>query len=85
MRFDAAMNTIAALPESGLIALDKWTQSIGRTPATVWRWRKRGWLPTVNIAGKNYVTNQASADFRARAERGEFALDVRPNREQAKN
>ena len=61
-----------------LIALDKWRVLVGRSPATVWRWRKAGWLKTVNIAGKQYITAESLADFTARAERGDFARSVRP-------
>jgi hypothetical protein len=40
---------------------------------TAWRWRKRGWLKTVNIAGRPYLTDKALA--------GEFAKEHKtPNR-----
>jgi hypothetical protein len=64
------------LPEqavSNLLAFDRWLKDIDRTPATGWRWRKRGWIPTVNIAGRVYVSRQAIAEFERRAAAGEFA------------
>lgn len=40
---------------------------------TTWRWRKNGWLPTINISGRPYVTAEALAEFTRRAQAGEFA------------
>ena len=60
----------------GLIALNKWTRAVGVKPVTAWRWRKRGWLRTVNICGRPYVTAEECAEFNRRAAAGEFT--VRP-------
>ncbi len=54
-------------------SLNKFALELGKTPVTLWRWRQRGWLDTVNIAGRQYVTAEAVAKFLARAEAGEFA------------
>ena len=35
--------------------------------------RKKGWLTTVNIAGRQYLTDEAIAEFKRRSEAGEFA------------
>jgi len=43
------------------------------TPCTAWRWRKKGWLKTVNIAGRQYLTQEAIDEFHNRAVAGEFA------------
>jgi hypothetical protein len=40
---------------------------------TLWRWRELGWLQTVNIAGRQYVTPEAVAEFKRRAADGDFA------------
>lgn len=56
-----------------IIALDKWGKAFGRSPSTLWRWRKLGWLQTVNIAGKQYLTAEGLAEFHRRAESGEFS------------
>jgi len=46
---------------------------IGVTACTLWRWRKKGWLKTVNIAGRQYLTQEAIDEFHRRAVAGEFA------------
>ena len=46
-----------------------------RSLTTLWRWRKLGWLRTVNIAGRQYVTNEALEEFNRRAAAGEFARE----------
>ena len=47
---------------------------------TAWRWRKRGWLKTVNIAGRPYLTDKALAEFLRRAEAGEFAKEPKTSK-----
>jgi hypothetical protein len=42
---------------------------------TAWRWRKKGWLKTVNICGRQYVMPEAIAEFNRRAAAGEFASE----------
>jgi predicted site-specific integrase-resolvase len=39
-----------------VISLNRWLEQVGVTPITAWRWRQRGWLKTVNIAGRQYLT-----------------------------
>jgi hypothetical protein len=58
-----------------VISLSKWLTEVGITPITAWRWRKRGWLKTVNIAGRQYLTQEAIDEFHRRAVAGEFAQD----------
>ena len=66
------------------IPLSRWTRAIGRSAPTVWKWRRLGWLRTVNIASKQYVTPEAAAEFMRRAEAGEFARKaVTPQRKRA--
>jgi hypothetical protein len=48
-------------------------ESLGRDPITGWRWRKAGMIETLNICGRQYVTAEAIAQFKRRAEAGEFA------------
>lgn len=59
-----------------IVALDAFGKSVGRSPATLWRMRQKGWIKTVNIAGKQYITAEAIADFVRRAEAGEFEREV---------
>jgi len=71
----------SATTVSDLVAYDKWLSELSIAPATGWRWRKRGWIPTINIAGRVYVSRQAIAEFEHRAAAGEFAKQhVTPKR-----
>jgi len=58
-----------------LISLHKFTMDAGVSTPTVWRWRRRGWLRTINICGRPYVSQDALVEFRQRAEAGEFSKD----------
>ncbi len=62
-------------PQPAIISLQKWTEQIGKTACTVWRWRKKGWLKTVNISGRPYLTQAAIEEFHRRAIAGEFAQE----------
>jgi hypothetical protein len=66
---------------SDLLAYDQWLASLPISAATGWRWRKRGWLPTINICGRVYVSRSAIAEFERRATAGEFSkTHVTPKR-----
>ena len=56
-----------------MVSLTVWLTQMGIAPCTAWRWRKRGWLRTVNIAGRVYLTTEAIHEFTERAKRGDFA------------
>lgn len=58
-----------------IVSLNKFCQEAGINPVTAWRWRRAGWLSTVNICGRQYLTGEAIADFLRRAEAGEFAKE----------
>ena len=60
-------------PGAAVISLSKWMENVGITPCTAWRWRKKGWLKTINIAGRQYLTQEAIDEFHQRAISGEFA------------
>ena len=64
------VNTICMSPPK---SLKQFNREAGVSHVTSWRWRKLGWLETVNICGKQYVTAEAIAKFQERAESGEFA------------
>jgi hypothetical protein len=66
----AVAKPVTAAP---IISLSKFAAQLGKTPVTLWRWRQRGWLKTINIAGRQYVTAEAMVEFVTRAEAGEFA------------
>jgi len=54
-----------------------------RGPMTGWRWRKKGWIDVINIAGNLYVSRESIAQFVARAASGEFSKP-KPGRYQKK-
>ncbi|HOC58074.1 MAG TPA: hypothetical protein PKI20_20820 [Verrucomicrobiota bacterium] len=68
-----SQNTIPA--NRPIVSLHKFCQEAGISDVTAWRWRKAGWLSTVNIAGRPYLTGEAVADFLRRVEAGEFAKE----------
>jgi len=64
----------------GLVTLDKFLKETGLSHTTGWRYRNRGWLKVINIAGRHYVAKSEIARFIRRARSGEFAqLAIRPN------
>jgi predicted site-specific integrase-resolvase len=69
---------------AAVIALNRWLEQVGVTPVTAWRWRQRGWLKTINIAGRQYLTQAAIDEFHRRAVAGEFAqVHKVPSRKEA--
>ena len=62
------------IPGAAVVSLSRWLEQVGVTPCTAWRWwRKRGWLKTINIAGRQYLTQEAIDEFHRRASAGEFS------------
>jgi hypothetical protein len=55
------------------MALDKFIEQTGLSPVTIWRFRKKKFLQTVNICGRHYVLRSEIARFNARALAGEFS------------
>src|ERR1019366_7186054 len=73
-----ARHSLRAAPGSGLdalppIALDVFWSRMGITRSTVWTWRRKGMITTINICGKLYITAKEIVEFNRRAEAGEFA------------
>jgi len=67
-------NVSSATSGPPLVSVATFCRGIGRTPVTIWRWTKLGWLDKpVNIAGKPYLTRDAIEKFTNRATAGEFA------------
>ena len=65
--------TAPSAPASSIVAFEPWLKEIDKTPATGWRWRRKGWIKTLNISGRLYVSRAAIAEFERRAAAGEFA------------
>jgi predicted site-specific integrase-resolvase len=64
-----------------IISLNSWREHVGVTACTIWRWRKKGWLKTVNICGRLYLTQEAINEFYERAQLGEFSkTHITPSR-----
>ena len=57
------------------IALDKFIEQSGISAVTVWRYRRAGFLRTLNICGRHYLTRAEIARFNKRAAAGEFAKE----------
>lgn len=55
------------------VSLDKFLAEMGLSPVSGWRFRNRGWIKTVNIAGRHYVPHESIIEFNERAARGEFS------------
>jgi hypothetical protein len=71
--FRAEAGGSAAIDAEPPIALDKFIEQSGLSTVTVWRYRRAGWLNTLNICGRHYLTRAEIARFNARAAAGEFA------------
>lgn len=56
-----------------LIPIGVVAERLGRTKPVLRSYRKRGWLETVDIAGRVFVSQAALDRFVARAEAGEFS------------
>jgi predicted site-specific integrase-resolvase len=56
-----------------MMSLDKFMEQTGLSSTTLWRWRKKGMLTTVNICGRQYVLRSEIGRFNERAAAGEFA------------
>ncbi len=56
-----------------LIPFGKFLEDVGKSSVTGWRWRKAGFIATVNVAGKVYISEEEIRRFEARAIAGEFS------------
>jgi hypothetical protein len=56
-------------------SLQSFIIGMGISPVTAWRFQKRGWIETINIAGRRYITSEAEQRFISRAAAGEFAQE----------
>lgn len=68
--------TMGTSSATGIVSLKAYIKQAGISTITGWRWRKKGWLKTVNIAGREYIRAEDIADFERRAAAGEFSRDL---------
>jgi hypothetical protein len=73
---DDVNKNATAIDSEPPIALDKFIEQSGLSAVTVWRYRRAGWLHTLNICGRHYLTRAEIARFNERAAAGEFAKPV---------
>lgn len=64
--------TSSAAEQARLTPFHAFLAGLGCTRVTGWRWRKRGWINTVTITGRLYITQAEGQRFSERAQRGEF-------------
>ena len=56
------------------VALSKFREDVGVSETTLWRWRRKGIIRTVNIFGRHYVPAECVDEFNRKAEAGEFSV-----------
>src|SRR5690348_9068165 len=66
-------NATAPVDREPPMALSQFIQQSALSPTTIWRFRRKGFLRTVNICGRHYVLRSEIARFNSRAAAGEFA------------
>jgi hypothetical protein len=81
-RHETAVNASLEVDSQPPMALSQFIEQTALSPTTVWRFRKKGFLRTLNICGRHYVLRSEIARFNARAVTGEFARTYnQPTRE----
>lgn len=66
-------DAISGTTTSPIVLFGLFLDSLGVTGPTGWRWRKLGWIKTLNIAGRVYVSRNEIDRFQQRAASGEFS------------
>jgi len=54
---------MTSLGTEPIMSLDKFIEQTGLSAVTLWRYRKKGMLSTVNIAGRQYILRAEIARF----------------------
>ena len=60
-------------PISKLVLAKTYRESMGVSDTTLWRWVKKGWLSSVNISGRLYITLASIEKFEEDSFSGVFA------------
>ena len=71
------MNAETIQPEAvaGITSASFYRRQLGVSKTTFWRFRRNGWLKTINVLGKLYITREAIAEFEAMMCSGELAKE----------
>lgn len=66
-----------ATPEAvaGITSATVYRRQLGVSKTTLWRYRRNGWLKTINVLGKLYVTRESIAEFEAMMRSGALARE----------
>jgi len=64
---------ISGAPASPIVLFGVFLDSLGVGGPTGWRWRKAGWITTLNIAGRVYISRDEINRFYERVVAGEFS------------
>jgi len=68
------IETMGNSSAAGIVSLKAYIKHAGISTITGWRWRKKGWLKTINIAGREYVRAEDVAEFERRGRCGGNSL-----------
>ena len=60
---------------AGITSLSVYRRQLGVSKTTLWRYRRNGWLKTINVLGKLYITRESIAKFEAMMRSGELAKE----------
>jgi hypothetical protein len=60
---------------AGITSASVYRRQLGVSKTTLWRYRRNGWLKTINVLGKLYITRESIAEFEAMMRRGELAKE----------
>jgi hypothetical protein len=66
-------NQILELNGHAILPFNSFLVQTGRSASCGWRWRRKGWITTIDIAGRLYISQQEIERFQKRAAAGEFA------------
>lgn len=60
---------------AGITSASVYRRQLGVSKTTLWRYRRNGWLKTINVLGKLYITREAIAEFEAMMRSGALAKE----------
>lgn len=63
--------------DHSVVPFSVFLEQVGRSATCGWRWRGKGWVKTINVAGRIYIARNEIDRFHQRAAAGEFAKGSR--------